>query len=93
MSKWFAVLILFNIIIGIAFILSNYLIWNTVNQPSYYSTEWGPINIEIVPKPSINGEPVPQTAFLIFNYPFWLFWIAIIGNLSLVALMLRKQVA
>ncbi len=81
MHKWFALMILFNIVIGIVFVFSNYFVWNTVNQSSYYSTDWGPINVEIVPKPSINGEPTPQIAFLIFNYPFWLFWVAMIGNL------------
>jgi hypothetical protein len=91
MSKQFAMMILANIAMGIAFVFSNYIIWNAVNQPSYYSTGWGPTNVEIVPRPSVNGEPVPQAAFSLINYPFWLFWIAIVVNLLFIVWLQRSK--
>jgi hypothetical protein len=91
MSKQFVLMILANIAIGIAFVFSNCLIWNAVNQPSYYSTGWGPTNVEIVPRPSVNGEPVPQVAFSLINYPFWLFWIAMAVNLYFIVRLQRSK--
>ena len=91
MSKQFAMMILANIALGVSYVFSNYLIWDAVNQPSYYSTGWGPTSVELVPRPSVNGEPVPQVAFSLINYPFWLFWIAMGVNLLFIVWLQRNK--
>ncbi len=82
-------ILLVDLALGVAFVFSNILLWSVVNQPSYYSTGWGPLAIEIVPRPSVNGEPVPQVAFSLINYPFWLFWVAMIVNILFAVFILR----
>ena len=92
MSKPFVLIILFNVILGVLFVFSNYRIWDTVNQLPYTSPSWGPMDVHYVPRFFVNGEFIlEQRVVLLFNYPFWLFWIAMIGNLVLMALILGKQ--
>jgi hypothetical protein len=69
-KRFFVFMILVDLTLGFAFVFSNLLLWSVANQPSYYSTGWGPVTIEIVPRPLVNGEPTPQVAFSIINYPF-----------------------
>ncbi len=82
MSKWFILMILFNVVLAIFFVLSNYSIWNTVNSYHYSSPEWGPRSIVFVPRIFENGIIILEQMIVILpNYPFWLFWVSMIGNI------------
>src|SRR5512138_808173 len=82
MSKWFILMILFNVLLGIFFVFSNYSIWNNINPLRYTSPNWNPLHVSYVPRFVENGEFVyVQTVVVLSNYPFWLFWVAMIGNI------------
>jgi hypothetical protein len=85
-------MIIFNVVLGILFVLSNYSIWNFVNQLPYTSPNWGPINVSFVPRDYVVDHFIyAQIVVNLFNYPFWLFWIAIIGNMLFAFLIQRKK--
>ncbi len=82
MSRWFILMILFNVLLAVFFVSSNYSIWNTVNFYHDSSPTWSPINIVFLPGFFVNGIFIPeQMPGVLFNYPFWLFWVAMIGNI------------
>ena len=81
---------IFNILVSLVFIGSNLYLWNFLNGKISYNN-WGPLQMGIVPKTIVSGEvttiglysPIP-------NYPFILFWVAIIGNFVLAFLAIRS---
>jgi hypothetical protein len=94
----------FNLLMVLAFIFSNMHIWDFINNlASQASHGSGGTTIPII---EINGlqvtggtvgwtsdgiqipRPLPA---VISNYPFYIFWVVIVGNLVLMALILRKQ--
>ena len=84
----FVAMIAFNVILGILFVVSNYQIWDAINPLDYTSPNWGPRDIFYVPRYFVDGEFVlAQMVVILFNYPFWLFWVAMIGNILFAALL------
>ena len=84
--------IAFNVVIGALFVVSNYHIWNAVNPLDYTSPNWGPFNIAYVPRFFVDGEFIlEQMIVVLINYPFWLFWVAMIGNMFFIVLALRSK--
>jgi hypothetical protein len=87
-------MITFNIVIGASFTVSNYQIWNTINPLRYTSPNWGPLNVSYVPRYFVNGEFIlEQMVVVLVNYPFWLFWVAVIGNLLLAVFIMKTMQA
>ena len=86
MSKILAVMILFNVLMGVAFAYSNYYIWNTINPLYEPYASWGPFVIDYAPKES-------DVVAYLRNYPFILFWVAMIGNILFAVLILRSKKA
>jgi len=92
MSKILALMILFNVLLGIAFVFSNYYIWNSLEEYPYTTDHWSPFMISYVQRYLVNGELVSiQTIRVIPNYPFWLFWVAMIGNILFAVFILRSK--
>jgi hypothetical protein len=84
--------IAFNVVIGALFVVSNYHIWNAVNPLDYTSPNWGPLNIAYVPRFFVDGEFIlEQMIVVLVNYPFWLFWVTMIGNI-LFAIALQRTI-
>lgn len=83
---------IFDIILSLAFIGSNLLIWDRLSR-GITSNDWGPLQINIVQKTISGGHAVTLGLYLpIPNYPFILFWVAIIGNFLFVLLAFRGKV-
>lgn len=92
MSRQFAFMVIINVILAGAFLFANYSVWDTVNQTSYSSTDWGPFHVTVVPKNAVDGGvAVPQVAFSIFNSPFWVFWVAVAVNLYFLYMLQRTK--
>ncbi len=97
----------FNVVMVVAFVFSNIYIWDYLNTEINLNSSYSPNGGgAIVPGIIINGFiiqvghagwtsdgtmiPMPAPASIL-NYPFTIFWITLIGNLVLIALILRKQ--
>ena len=97
---------IFNVLMIVAFIFSNLYIWDFINNlTSQWRHDSSGTTIPII---HINGlqvtggtvgwtsegiqipRPLPT---VIPNYPFILFWIAMVGNLIFIASVLRKQMS
>ncbi|HEX9261431.1 MAG TPA: hypothetical protein VF893_02780 [Candidatus Bathyarchaeia archaeon] len=93
-SKTLAVMILFNALLGVAFVYSNYYIWNKLDEYQISPAHWNPITVSWVPAYLQNGEYIQiETIIVVNNYPFWLFWIAMIGNILFAVLIYRSKKA
>ncbi len=93
MSRFSKIVLLgiFDIIIGITFVASNWWIWNYLDG-KITANSWGPLQIAIVPKTIVGGEAVTIGTFtLIPNYPFILFWVALAVNFVFVVLALKNE--
>ena len=76
MSKILAVMILFNVLMGVAFAYSNFSLWDKLNMwvdMGYGKAIWSPMVIKADSGMLFWGE-IP-------NYSFWLFWVAMAGNM------------
>ncbi len=99
---------LFNVLMIVAFIFSNFIVWDYLNTEINLNSSHSPNGGgAIVPSIGINGFtiqvghagwtkdgtmiPMPAPTSIL-NYPFIVFWITLIGNLILIALILRKQI-
>ncbi len=93
MSKKTIVLamILINVLLSVLFVASNYAIWNKVNADDYSSPNWTPIGIGYTVRGYFNGELVYDGLVFVYNYPFWLFWVAIITNMLFAIILLRSK--
>ena len=81
--------LVFDFLVGLAFIASNLYIWDYFAGKITVNT-WGPLQISIAPQTIVNGHAT--TIVLVFpmpNYPFILFWVALVGNFILAFLALR----
>ncbi len=106
-KKLIGVATIFNVIMIVVFMFSNFIVWDYLNTEINLNSSHSPNGGgAIVPSIGINGFmiqvghsgwlkdgtmiPMPlPTAIL--NYPFIVFWITLIGNLILIALILKKQ--
>jgi hypothetical protein len=85
-------MVLFNVMLGVLFVSSNYYIWNTIDQLPYTSPHWNPLHVSYVPRIYVNGMFVyAQTVITIPNFPFWLFWVAMIANILFAVLLQRSK--
>lgn len=92
MSRMILYMILFNIAMGTLFVLSNYHIWSIINPLDYTSPNWNPLIIQFIPRYYVDGMLVPALTFVVLsNYPFWLFWIAMAGNIIIASLIHREN--
>ena len=86
-----SMIILFDILVSVPFIGTNWWIWQYLNG-KITANFWGPFQIAIVPKTIVGGEVTTIGTYVpIPNYPFILFWFALVGNLVLVVLALRSN--
>lgn len=96
MIKKLAPMLIFNILVCLFFILSNNYIWGFINSTNdiYHPTQVSinPFQVSISHMINQNGMinlgPVPS---VVPNYPFILFWVAIIGNICFFILALRSK--
>ena len=99
MFKKLLPMFLFNVLIGLLFIFSNIYLWGIFNsEVSYFTpTQVGINQVSINPlqvtishlylsNGNINLGPLPTQ---VPNYPFILFWVALVGNICFVVLTLR----
>ncbi len=104
MSKILALMILFNVVMIVAFILSSVYTWDFINNMTSqwsYGSDGVAIPIINIDAFQVTGGTIGWTSegiqiprplpAVIPNYPFFIFWIAIVGNLVLTAFILRKQ--
>ncbi len=95
-----------NVVMVVAFVLSNIYVWDYLNTEINLNSSHQSNTNTIVPQIQIDGfqitvshagwandgTMIPMAAPIsILNFPFSIFWITIIGNLILIALILRKQ--
>lgn len=74
-------MLFFDLFVGLSFLASNWFIWNRLND-ELTTNSWGPFQIAIVPHFIANNTVQSVGTYtLIPNYPFILFWMALIGNL------------
>ncbi len=93
-NKLVACVFVFNVLMALAFVYSNSSLWDSVNTtyPTMTVSQWSPFSIHVMYYHYADGMlSVVQGIFLYFNYPFWLFWVTMMGNLVLMALILRRQ--
>jgi hypothetical protein len=91
MSKQFAFILLFNVLVGLCFVFANIYFWQYLNGYLTWNN-WNPLQIAIAHMIVTHGVASPAGTFIpIPNYPFILFWISTIGNLCLTAMILGKK--
>ncbi len=103
-SKLFVCLVVFNALVIVAFILSSIYIWDFIDNltsQAYHGSSGTTIPIINVDWLQVTGGTVGWTSdgtqiprplpTVIPNYPFFIFWAALIGNLVLIALILRRH--
>jgi hypothetical protein len=106
MSKILALMIIFNVLMIVAFIFSNIYIWGFLNTQINLNSSHQPNGNTIVPSIQINGLQVivshagwtsdgimipMKPPALVPNYPFILFWVAMIGNILFAVFILRSK--
>ncbi len=92
MPKILGYMILFNVLIGVAFVFSNYYIWNRLDDYQISPAHWNPMTVAWVPAMVQNGMYIQiETVIVLNNYPFWLFWIAMTGNTLSAILIYRSK--
>ncbi len=83
-----------NLIVSLVFIYSNFTLWNSVNGESPYviASHWSPLGIIATHYVINDGSYSMLTTFYsYFNYPFWLFFVAIAANLYFVYKLSKKS--
>jgi len=92
MLKQLMPILLFNALVSLGYIFSNFYFWNLLNG---YLTinDWNPFQIAIAHViVTSNGQTAPAgTYFPLPNYPFILFWVSLVGNLCFFILALRNK--
>jgi len=100
------IIVLFNVLIVLGFVFSNFYIWNFFNtqidqgityngQGGYsipYIEDFG-LQVSVSHPFYENGTIVNlgSTPTAVPNYPFILFWVAIVGNLLFILILLRNK--
>jgi len=86
--------IVFNIIIALIFVYSNFALWSLVNAeyPYLIYSHWSPLGIS-APHYVINNDgsiAQLQTVYSYFNSPFWIFWVLLAANLYFILKISRE---
>ena len=85
-------MILVNLLLGVLFVASNYIIWDEVNAQEFASPHWGPLTVIYSPRMYVDGVLSTLTTFvLLINFPFLLFWVAMIVNMWLGFLLFKNK--
>jgi hypothetical protein len=74
----------FNLIMALIFVYSNFALWNSVNAeyPYLIASHWSPLGISAPHYVITDGSfSIVQTVYMYFNTPFWIFWVLLIANL------------
>jgi hypothetical protein len=74
----------FNLIMALIFVYSNFALWNSVNAeyPYLIASHWSPLGISAPHYVITDGSfSIVQTVYMYFNSPFWVFWVLLIANL------------
>jgi hypothetical protein len=87
-KQYLILIVIFDIFISLAFITANWYIWDYFNGKTTIS-EWGPFQMVIVQITSGGSTVGTYTPFP--NYVFLLFWLALVGNFTLLFLALREK--
>lgn len=93
MSKINKIILLgvFDILVSFLFVASNWWIWQYLDG-KITANAWGPLQIVIVPKTIVDGQATTIGLFLpLPNYPFILFWVALVGNFVFFVFALRSS--
>jgi len=83
-----------NLLLALAFIYSNYSLWNFVNAeyPFLVASHWSPLGIVAPHYQYTEGNiSLIQTPFLAFNFPFWIFWTVLAINLVFIIKLGRNK--
>ncbi len=81
-KRLFLGMVLINLLLGVFFVVSNYIIWDDVNAQEYASPHWGPFTVRYSPRMYVDGVLSTATVIVFLgNFPFWLFWVAMIVNM------------
>ena len=104
MSKILSLMILFNVLMIVAFIFSNICIWGFINNlTSQASHESSGTTIPIININALQviggtigwtseGIQIPRPLpTIIPNYPFFIFWVATIGNIVFAVLIMKSK--
>ncbi len=90
-----ALVILFNVVVVLAFVGSSLSLVNSFNHiGGYGKTEWRwtPFSVDITAFATVsNGDEMLAGHWSYINYPFILFWISISGNLMIIVWLLREK--
>ena len=91
-KRLFLGMILVNLLLGVLFVVSTYIIWADFNAQEYASPHWGPFTISYSPRIYANGVLSTSTEIVfIGNFPFLLFWVAMIVNMWFGFLLLKNK--
>ena len=75
-------MVLVNLLLGVFFVVSNYVLWDVVNAQEYASPHWGPFTVSYSPRMYVDGVLSTATVIVFLsNVPFLLFWVAMIVNM------------
>ena len=93
-KRLFLGMILVNLLLGVFFVVSNYVIWDEVNAQEYASPHWGPLTVSYSPRMYVDGVLSTATMIvLLVNVPFLLFWVAMIINMWFGFLLFKNKEA
>jgi|WetSurMetagenome_2_1015567.scaffolds.fasta_scaffold1054886_1 hypothetical protein len=95
MLKVAKVAIVANLIMGLLFLYSNFSLWSLVNAeyPYLINSHWSPLGIS-APHYYVNSNgslDIMQRVFSYFNFPFWIFFVALVVNLYFIYKISKEQ--
>lgn len=83
-----------NLIVGLIFIYCNLTLWDSVNAESPYviASHWSPLGIVATHYVISDGSiSMLDALYLYFNFPFWLFFVALAVNLYVIYKLSKEQ--
>ncbi len=91
-KRLFMAMVLVNLLLGVFFVVSNYIIWDEVNAQEFASPYWGPFTVSYSPRMYVDGVLSTATVIVfLINSPFLLFWVAIIVNMWFGFLLFKSK--
>jgi hypothetical protein len=84
----------FNLIMALIFVYSNFALWNSVNAeyPYLIASNWSPLGISAPHYIITDGSfSMVQTLYMYFNTPFWVFWVLLIANLYFIVKISKES--
>jgi hypothetical protein len=85
MLKIAKIAIVVNVLLALLFIYSNLSLWTSINGKGLsllIASYWNPIGVSAMHYSYVNGDfTTVQAIFHYWNFPFWIFFVAIAVNL------------